>query len=145
MSVTHNAALSRYEMKTDHGLALAVYRQQGDSLVFTHTEVPQADDFVLPIGRARIDHAFTDLDRDQGGHAQVLLRCRGAETRIWLDRAFGFVQVFTGATIADDARRRRAVAVEPNSCAPNAFNSGDGLRLLAPGESFEARWGVTTT
>lgn len=44
MSVTHNAALSRYEMKTDHGLALAVYRQQGDSLVFTHTEVPPADE-----------------------------------------------------------------------------------------------------
>jgi len=44
MSVTHNAALSRYEMKTDHGLALAVYRQQGDSLIFTHTEVPLADE-----------------------------------------------------------------------------------------------------
>ena len=44
MSVTHNAALNRYEMKTDHGLALAVYSQQGDSLVFTHTEVPPADE-----------------------------------------------------------------------------------------------------
>lgn len=44
MSVTHNAALGRYEMKTDHGLALAVYRQQGDSRVFTHTEVPPADE-----------------------------------------------------------------------------------------------------
>ena len=44
MSVTHNAALSRYEMKTDHGLAIAVYRQQGDSLIFTHTEVPPADE-----------------------------------------------------------------------------------------------------
>jgi predicted GNAT family acetyltransferase len=44
MSVAHNAALSRYEMKTDHGLAIAVYRQQGDSLVFTHTEVPPADE-----------------------------------------------------------------------------------------------------
>jgi predicted GNAT family acetyltransferase len=44
MSVTHNAALNRYEMKTDHGLAIAVYRQQGDSLIFTHTEVPPADE-----------------------------------------------------------------------------------------------------
>ena len=41
--VVHNAALGRYEMRTDHGLAVAVYHQRGDSLVFTHTEVPPAD------------------------------------------------------------------------------------------------------
>jgi predicted GNAT family acetyltransferase len=44
MSVTHNPALNRYEMKTEHGLAIAVYRQQGNSLIFTHTEVPPADE-----------------------------------------------------------------------------------------------------
>lgn len=44
MSVIHNAAQNRYEMATDHGLALAVYREQGDRLVFTHTEVPPADE-----------------------------------------------------------------------------------------------------
>lgn len=44
MSVSHNASLGRYEMETDHGLAVAVYRPQGDSLVFTHTEVPPADE-----------------------------------------------------------------------------------------------------
>ncbi|WP_289296999.1 GNAT family N-acetyltransferase [uncultured Reyranella sp.] len=44
MSVTHNAAASRYEMKADHGLALAVYRQQGDARIFTHTEVPPEDE-----------------------------------------------------------------------------------------------------
>ena len=40
----HNAALGRYELETDHGLAIAVYRQQGDRLIFTHTEVPGADE-----------------------------------------------------------------------------------------------------
>ncbi len=43
-SVTHNEARSRYELETPHGLAIAVYRRQGDSLVFTHTEVPPADE-----------------------------------------------------------------------------------------------------
>ena len=33
MSVTHNAARSRYELPTE----------QGDRLIFTHTEVPPAD------------------------------------------------------------------------------------------------------
>ena len=44
MSVTHNAASHRYELPTEHGLAVAVYRQQGDSLIFTHTEVPPEDE-----------------------------------------------------------------------------------------------------
>ena len=43
-SVTHNAALGRYELPTEHGLAVAEYRQQGDRLIFTHTEVPPADE-----------------------------------------------------------------------------------------------------
>lgn len=44
MSVRHNAAQHRYELDTDHGVALAVYHEQGDSMVFTHTEVPPVDE-----------------------------------------------------------------------------------------------------
>jgi len=44
MPVTHNADRHRYELPTDHGLAIAVYREQGDSRVFTHTEVPPEDE-----------------------------------------------------------------------------------------------------
>lgn len=43
-AVTHNAAMSRYEMPTEHGLALAVYREQNGRRVFTHTEVPVEDE-----------------------------------------------------------------------------------------------------
>jgi aldose 1-epimerase len=102
-------------------------------------------DFRRPrvIGAARLDHAFTDLERDPSGMAQVLLRHGRDEVRVWQDRSFGFVQIYSGDTLPDRARRRLGVAVEPTSCAPNAFNSGDGLRVLAPGESFEGRWGVS--
>ena len=44
MTVRHNEAQSRYELDTDNGLAIAAYRQQGDRLIFTHTEVPPADE-----------------------------------------------------------------------------------------------------
>jgi predicted GNAT family acetyltransferase len=44
MSVRHNAARQRYELDTDHGVAIAVYREQGDRMLFTHTEVPPADE-----------------------------------------------------------------------------------------------------
>jgi aldose 1-epimerase len=94
------------------------------------------------IGASQLDHAFTRLERDDEGIARVRLRHGREEIRVWLDRSFGFVQVFTGDTLPDPARRRRAVAVEPTSCAPNAFNSGDGLLVLAPGQAFEGRWGV---
>jgi aldose 1-epimerase len=105
-----------------------------------------AVDFRRPrvIGPALLDHAFTGLERDAEGLAYVLLRHGHDEIRIWQDRAFGFAQVFTGDTLADQPRRRLGLAVEPTSCAPNAFNSGDGLRVLAPGESFIGRWGVST-
>jgi len=47
----------------------------------------------------------------------------------------------TGDTL-DPARRRRGLAVEPMTCAPNAFASGEGLLVLEPGESFIGRWGI---
>ena len=44
MVVRDNPAQSRYEMDTEHGLAIAVYSRQGDRAIFTHTEVPRADE-----------------------------------------------------------------------------------------------------
>jgi len=42
--VVHNAALGRYELETEHGLAIAVYQDQGDRRIFSHTEVPPLDE-----------------------------------------------------------------------------------------------------
>jgi predicted GNAT family acetyltransferase len=44
MKITHNLAQQRYELPADHGVAVAVYRQQGDARIFTHTEVPPEDE-----------------------------------------------------------------------------------------------------
>lgn len=104
-------------------------------------------DFRTPraIGPAHLDHCYADLERDATGSAEVLLRHGADQIRVWLDRAFDFVQVYTGDTLSDPVRWRRSIAVEPMTCAPNAFNSGDGLRVLAPGESLEARWGISVS
>jgi aldose 1-epimerase len=95
-----------------------------------------------PIGPALLDHAFTGLARDADGIARVSLRRGPDEIGVWFDRAFDFVQVFTGDTLPDRARRRRGAAIEPMSCAPNAFNTGQGVLVLDPGASFEGHWGV---
>jgi len=44
LSVRHNEAAGRYELATPHGVAVAAYREQAGSRVFTHTEVPPADE-----------------------------------------------------------------------------------------------------
>lgn len=91
-----------------------------------------------PIGAMRLDHCFTDLRRDGDGRARVKL---GGRAALWVDESFPYVMVFTGDGLPDVARR--SVAVEPMTCAPNAFRSGDGLIRLEPGESHAAAWGIT--
>ena len=66
---------------------------------------------------------------------------RVADVTVWADDAFRYVQLFTGDEKPDVARR--AVAVEPMTCPPEAFRSGEGVIRLEPGDAFDARWGIT--
>jgi aldose 1-epimerase len=66
----------------------------------------------------------------------------GGSVTVWMDEAWGYIQVFTGDTLSAD-ERRRSIAVEPQTCPANAFNSGEGLRVLEPGESFSGSWGIS--
>ena len=66
---------------------------------------------------------------------------RGRAVSLWWDASYRWVMVFTGDTL-DPARRRRSVAVEPMTCAPNAFVTGDGLRVLDPEERWTTTWGI---
>jgi aldose 1-epimerase len=50
--------------------------------------------------------------------------------------------VFTGDTLAE-SERRRSVAVEPMTCAPDAFHNGLGLQVLEPGQKTTASWGIS--
>ncbi len=97
-----------------------------------------------PIAGAVLDHCFADLERDSSGRASVSLEGPAGRVTLWMDEAFGHLMVFTGDTLAPE-RRRRGLAVEPMTCAPDAFNSGDGLRVLSAGEGLTARWGITRT
>ena len=95
-----------------------------------------------PIGATQLDHCFTDLERGDDGVARVHLRAPdGAELTLWLDDAYGYLQLFTGDPLPDVARR--SLAVEPMTCPPNAFRSGESVVRLEPGESFTSAWGLT--
>lgn len=97
------------------------------------------------IGAQDIDSTFTDLARDENGRAWVLLLAPdGAGLRLWVDQAYPFIEIYTAHT-QPDPHRRTGLGVEPMTCAPNAFASGDGLIRLEPGESTGATWGLRTT
>ncbi len=92
------------------------------------------------LGPLRLDTGFTDLHRDEDGFARVRLSViEGRAVEVWMDRKFGYVQVFTGDRFDG---RTDALAIEPMTCAPDAFNSGDGLIVLAPGEEWHGAWGI---
>jgi aldose 1-epimerase len=100
-----------------------------------------------PIGRTAMDIGFTDLIRDRDGFARAELSAPdgGPCVTVLLDRAYRFLQVFTGDNLPDPAARRRAIAIEPYTCAPNALNNGLGLRVLAPGEAFSSVFEISAT
>jgi aldose 1-epimerase len=97
------------------------------------------------IGTQELDTAFTELERDERGRVVVRLAhptgSHGSD--VWLGEGLDYVQVFTGDTLADQARRRRGVAVEPMSCPPDAFRSGTSVVPLAPGGAHSVEWGIT--
>jgi aldose 1-epimerase len=96
-----------------------------------------------PIGSLQIDTGYGQLARDGDGLARVTLEAPGGGPRatLWMDEAYPYLMLFTGDTVPVD-RRRQGLGVEPMTCAPNAFQSGDGLRTLEPGERFIGRWGI---
>lgn len=103
-------------------------------------------DFRSPraVGALRLDTAFGDLLRDRTGRCVVGLGDPGTGrgVDVWLGEGADWVQVYSGDTLADPARRRRSLAVEPMSCPPDAFRTGQGLVSLEPETSHTLRWGL---
>jgi len=96
------------------------------------------------IGSVKLDTAFASLVCDADGLTRVELQAPGGQPRLtlWMDKTYRFLMAFTGDAIPQGDRRRRSVALEPMTCAPNAFRSGDGLIVLAPGHSVTSVWGI---
>jgi len=86
------------------------------------------------------DTAYTGLERDEAGVARTVLSgSDGRSVTLWQDRACGYVHIY--ATGGFDGRAK-ALAVEPMTGPANAFNSGDGLHWVQPGEEFSMSWGI---
>lgn len=97
------------------------------------------------LGDTVLDTGYSDLNRDDDGVARVRVATSDGSRRatLWLDGSYDYLMLFTGDSLPQPERRRRGLGIEPMTCAPNALQSGDGLRTLAPGESFSGAWGIT--
>jgi aldose 1-epimerase len=89
-----------------------------------------------------LDDCFTDVVPDAAGRSWARLTGPdGHVLEMWADAHFGFWQVYSGDALPK-ALARRSLAIEPMTAAPNAFESGDGLLRLEPGESITTHWGA---
>ncbi len=123
-------------------------------------QIVEVDDRLLPTGRllnagkigldfctpaplrdVQLDHCFRSTGDGESSWAElrapdgsgVRITAPGAWARWW--------QAFTSDTIPG-ALHRAAVALEPMSCPPDAFNSGDMI-VLEPGAQHEVSWTIT--
>jgi aldose 1-epimerase len=97
-----------------------------------------------PIGSLRMDTAFATLVPDSDGLIRVHFEAPGGDPAVtlWMEPTYRFLMAYTPDAIPQASRRRRSLAIEPMTCAPNAFRSGDGLIVLQPGESWNGSWGI---
>lgn len=78
------------------------------------------------IGETELDTCFTDL---------IDHTVRFENIELFMDESMNFFQSYT----PDD---RMSIALEPMSCAPDAFNNNLGLIALAPQESISHKFGI---
>ncbi|MFE4228230.1 aldose 1-epimerase family protein [Arthrobacter sp. NPDC056886] len=116
-----------------------------DRLIPRSTE-PVGGDFDLRggrlVGSLDLDSAYTDLAFDGGVARHTLRSPDGRTVSLWQDAGCGYVHVFVTTEFPG---RSKAVAIEPMTGPANAFNSGEGLRWLAPGEQFSMTWGISAS
>lgn len=96
------------------------------------------------IGPTRMDTAFTDVARDDEGRAWASLEDHdlGTGVELWMDDRFSHLMCYTADHVEDPALRRTAVALEPMTCPPDAFRTGDDVVVLEPGQEWQGAWGL---
>jgi aldose 1-epimerase len=60
---------------------------------------------------------------------------------LWVGEEIGWLQVYSGDGLTGPYRRA-GVAVEPMSCPPNAFATGEDVVRLEPGDRIAHHWGI---
>jgi aldose 1-epimerase len=97
------------------------------------------------IGDVQIDHAFTGINRDAAGRATVRVTdpVHGTGTAMVWDESCPWVQIHTADLPQKPEDTRLGLAVEPMTCPPAAFTTGEDLVVLEPGATHRTGWTIT--
>lgn len=129
--------LDTAELEVPADTVLLTDRQQIPTEQRTVAGTPFDFRTIRPIGGDRLDHGYADLTG-----RSALLRTTERTIELRWDAGFNHLQVFTPPFITPG---RTAVAIEPMSCPADAFNSGQDLVRLAPGQSWSGSWGIAVS
>lgn len=104
--------------------------------------VDAATDLRTPrrVGELDLNTAYSDMARDAQGRIRAVLAAPdGRSVDLWAGADFTRLQVFTTDRYPG---QDVAVAIEPMTAPADAFNSGEDLRWLEPGERWTLEWGI---
>jgi aldose 1-epimerase len=126
-------------------LHLRVEYSLGSEGLTVRTTAQNVGDRAAPFGAGHHPYVACDVNAIYGDERSDETRSWDgsfeiAGVTVWADESWPYAQLFSG-DLPDI--RRRGFAVEPMTCPPNAFNTGDGLLRLEPGDGFEGRWGIS--
>lgn len=106
--------------------------------------IPVAKDFFVEasagfsLQNRTLDLPYSVYKGNGTATTQLTSATKGVTLNVWQETGegkFNFVVLYTPP-------KRNRLAIEPMTCNVNAFNSGEGLVTLKPGEGWEAKCGV---
>jgi aldose 1-epimerase len=95
------------------------------------------------VGTLDLDDAWSGLTMKEGGSTHWLSAPDGRTVSLWADDQFGYVQVFITREFPRRGESITAVAMEPMTAPADAFNSGEGLRWIPPGDRWSMSWAIS--
>lgn len=97
-------------------------------------------DLKQEVRNLNLDTQFGDLEPTQTGVVATLTN-DSSMVEFWVDGAKNLM-LYTTNNFPWGSGLSGAIALEPQTCAANAFNNGEGLIVLKPGETLSLVWGV---
>ncbi len=91
------------------------------------------------IGNTVLDNCFLLKDENQYAEIIIMDKSKDFGYKIWQETGkykYNYLQVYTPP-------HRKSIAIEPMTCAPDAFNNQMGLVILAPQEVMSTTFGIS--
>ena len=142
------------EGNAPYGVAAHPYFNVYPESTFSFNAETQAinNDIQIPVGtepnnkvqgaqvfsEANLDDCFSELSGNV-----TIQHPDGGEVTIWQDSAFKYLMVYTGHHLQKYGFPNAGLAIEPQTCPADAFNTGEDLIWLAAGQYWSANWGIS--